>query len=386
MNLAIAIIYILIIILIILVLIQIKATKEKNNINDLMKLKNELDQSIINANNILGVKLDTVVDNNQRQVSSLNQNIDNKLDLVSQSNVKNLNLVTQSIEQKVSNHNLETMSQLKNTILSLENKLNNQSKNSELQIQEVIKQISKLDSMQGQVQGLNESIVGLNNILNDKKSRGNFGEIRLQHILEAVFGDNESLWAKQVKLSNGKLVDFMIFAPEPIGQLCIDSKFPLENYLRMENEEDNIEYKKAFKADIKKHVDDISNKYIIMDETANQAIMFIPSESIYSEIYANHEDLVTYSYKHNVWIASPTTLMAIVNILMAVIRDIKRNENSQEIQKELNKLKVEFDRFEVRWNTITKDVKKIYSDVNDVDITTNKIIKKFNDISEVELD
>lgn len=337
---------------------------------------------------MLEVKLDTVIDSSSKQVHGITQSMDNKLNIVTDTNANSLAKLSQSIDQKVSNHNLETMTQLKNTIAHLETKLNTQSEVSNNQIKEVIEHVTKLQGIQSGIEGLNDSVSNLSAILNDKKARGNFGEIRLQQIFEAVFGSNDSLWQRQYKLSNGKLVDFILFALEPIGNICVDSKFPLENYLKMLEATAENEKKistKAFKDDIKKHINDIHSKYIISGETSDQAIMFVPSESIFSEIYSSHEDLVNYSYEKKVWISSPTTLMAIVNIIYAITREVKRQENSKEIQEELRKLKVEFDRFETRWTTLMGDITKLSKDAGQVDITSTKIIKKFDNISEVEI-
>ncbi len=373
-----------IIIVILLIIVIVLLIKSNNDRLSIKKQQDNLNKEI----NQLSYTMASKIENSQYQVSGINQSIDNKLAIVTDQNTKSLNMVSQNIEQKVSNHNLETMTQLKNTIANLEEKLNNQSKDSQAQIKEVIAQISKLETVSGQINGLNDTIVNLNAILNDKKARGTFGEIRLQQILEAVFGVNQELWDRQVKLSNDKLVDFIIYAPEPIAKLCIDSKFPLENYQKMTDSDDITtinEATKLFKADIKKHINDIQSKYIIDGETANQAIMFIPSEAIYHEIYANHNDLITYSFEQKVWITSPTTLMAIVNILLGVIKDVKRSEKSQEIKQELVKLGDEFSRFEKRWQTLNKDVEKLANDTKLVDTTTSKIVKRFNEITEAEI-
>ena len=180
---------------------------------------------------------------------------------------------------------------------------------------DVLERLSKIDEAQKKIDNLSLDIISLENVLTDKKTRGIFGEVNLYNILKNVFGErNDKVYRKQYKLSNGYIADSVIFAPKPLGTIAVDSKFPLENYRIMvdkkkSDEERTIAYKK-FKSDVKKHIDDISYKYIIENETSNQAMMFIPAEAIFAEINAYHSDLIEYAYKKRVWLVSPTTLIS----------------------------------------------------------------------------
>ena len=179
----------------------------------------------------------------------------------------------------------------------------------------VLIRLSKIDEAQKQIDNLSGDIISLQSILTDKKSRGIFGEINLKHILVSVFGENnEKVYRLQYTMPNTTIADAVIFAPEPLGMVAIDSKFPLENYQMMvdknNTQAERNNYEKQFKIDVKKHIDAISNKYIIPGVTSNQAIMFLPAEAIFAEINAYHSDIVEYAYKKNVWITSPTTLIS----------------------------------------------------------------------------
>ena len=169
----------------------------------------------------------------------------------------------------------------------------------------VLERLSKIDEAQKKIDSLSTDIVSLQGILTDKKTRGIFGEVNLKHVLSSVFGEkNDNIYRLQYLMPNGTIVDSILFAPSPLGTIGIDSKFPLENYRNMVDKRLSIaereKYEKLFKADVKKHIDAISEKYIIPGVTTNQAIMFLPAEAIFAEINADHQDLIDYAYKKRV--------------------------------------------------------------------------------------
>ncbi len=255
----------------------------------------------------------------------------------------------------------------------------------------VLERLSKIDEAQKKIDSLSIDIVSLENILTDKKTRGIFGEVNLYNILENVFGDkNESLYRTQYKLSNGFIADSVIFAPEPLKTLAIDSKFPLENYRIMVSKDKSDESRnlasKQFKLDVKKHIDDISSKYIVEGETSNQAMMFIPAEAIFAEINAYHPDLVEYAYRKRVWLTSPTTLISTLTMILMIIQNIERDKNASIIRRELNKLGIEFTRFKDRFDKLSKSILTVNKDVEAFNITTDKIKKKFDSISNVQIE
>ena len=177
----------------------------------------------------------------------------------------------------------------------------------------------------------------------------------------------------------------MIFAPEPLGMIAVDSKFPLENYQRMVDKriplEDRKAFEKLFKADLKKHIEDISSKYIITNETSNQAIMFIPAEAIFAHIAAYYDDIIAYAQKKKVWITSPTTLISTLTTIQLFVLNLERDKNAEIIHKELNLLGDEFRRYKDRWDSLSKDIDKVSKDVKDIHTTTDKISNKFEKIS-----
>lgn len=254
----------------------------------------------------------------------------------------------------------------------------------------VIERLSKIDEAQKKIENLSTDIVSLQSILTDKKSRGIFGEVNLKHILSSVFGEkNDSIYRLQYTFSNHTIADSVLFAPEPLGTVAIDSKFPLENYQLMVDKNfstvEREKYEKLFKMDVKKHIDAISSKYIIPSETSDQAIMFLPAEAIFAEINAYHSDIIEYAYKKRVWITSPTTLISTLTVIQMLLKNIERDKYSNIIHQELNKLGLEFSRYKERWDKLSRSIQAVNRDAESVSITTEKISKKFASINQVEV-
>ena len=255
----------------------------------------------------------------------------------------------------------------------------------------VLERLSKIDEAQKKIENLSGDIVSLQSILTDKKSRGIFGEVNLKHILVSVFGDkNDKIYRLQYTLPNTTIADAVIFTPEPLGTVAIDSKFPLENYRMMVDkslsQSERSLYEKSFKADVKKHIDAISSKYIIPGVTSNQAIMFLPAEAIFAEINAYHNDLVEYAYKRNVWITSPTTLISSLTTIQVLLKNMERDKYAKVVHDELTKLGIEFSRYKERWDKLARSIETVNKDVDALNITSDKITKKFESISDVRLD
>ena len=253
----------------------------------------------------------------------------------------------------------------------------------------ILERLSKIDEAQKKIDSLSTEIVSLQSVLTDKKTRGIFGETNLNYILESVFGKNDKIYKTQVGLGNGYIADCVLFAPSPLGTICIDSKFPLENYRRMIDKnlstEERNNASKLFKIDVKKHIDAIKNKYIVEGVTSDEAIMFLPAEAIFAEINAYHTDLIDYSYSKKVWITSPTTLMSTLTIISMILKNMERDKYAKVIHNELNKLGIEFDRYKDRWDKLSKNIDSVSKDVKEIHTTTEKITKRFDAINSVNM-
>ncbi len=257
--------------------------------------------------------------------------------------------------------------------------------------QNVLERLSKIDEAQKKIDSLSSDIVSLQGVLTDKKTRGIFGEVNLEHILANVFGDNnKTIYQMQYSLSNGTIADCMLFAPSPLGKIAIDSKFPLENYQLMVDKNNSAstrtQAEKMFKIDMKKHIDAISSKYIIKGETSDQAIMFLPAEALFAEVNAYHNDILNYAYKKRVWITSPTTLISTLTTIEVIIKNMERDKYAKVIHNELLLLDNEFKRYKDRWDKLYRSIETVSRDVKDIHTTTDKITKRFNSINQVEID
>lgn len=254
----------------------------------------------------------------------------------------------------------------------------------------VLERLSKIDEAQKKIDSLSNDIVSLQGILTDKKARGIFGEVNLKHIMTSVFGENnDKIYRFQYSFSNNTIADCVLFAPEPLGVIAIDSKFPLENYQVMVDKNNNeltrMQAEKNFKIDMKKHIDAISEKYIIPNVTSEQAILFLPAEAIFAEVNAYHTDIINYAYKKHVWITSPTTLISTLTTIQVIIKNMERDKYAGIIHKELNLLSEEFKRYKDRWDKLSRSIETVSRDVKDIHNTTDKITKRFDSINQVEI-
>lgn len=254
---------------------------------------------------------------------------------------------------------------------------------------DVLTRLTKIDEAQKNIDDLSKDIISLQSVLTDKKTRGTFGEVNLNYILTSIFGEKRTVYDIQHKMPNSFVADAIIFAPEPLGTICIDSKFPLENYERMTDktltkvERDSAE--KLFKTDVKKHIDAIADKYIIDGVTSDEAIMFLPAEAVFAELNAYHPELLKYAYSRKVWICGPTTLMSTLSTISMILKNIERDKYTKVIHEELNKLGIEFKRYKDRWDKLSKSIDTVSNEVKDIHTTTDKISKKFDSISSVDI-
>jgi DNA recombination protein RmuC len=246
----------------------------------------------------------------------------------------------------------------------------------------VMARLATIDEAQKKIDGLTTNVVSLQELLGDKRSRGAFGEVQLEGLVRNILPPQA--FEMQYSLPNGTRADCVLKLPEPTGMVAVDSKFPLENFHRMLANEPGAD--KQFRADVKKHVDDISSKYIIPDVTSDGAVMFIPAEAVFAEIHAYHQEVVDYAMQRRVWIVSPTTLMAVLNTARAVMKDVETRKQVHIIKDELGKLGREFGRFDERMKKLADHIRQAHEDAKDVQITSEKITKRFTSIERVELE
>jgi len=248
----------------------------------------------------------------------------------------------------------------------------------------VMTRLATIDEAQKKIETLTGSVVSLQELLGDKRSRGAFGEVQLEQIVRNLLP--ETAFEFQYTFSRGVRVDCVLKLPEPTGLVAIDSKFPLENYESMFLEGADRTSAAAFKLSIRKHIDDIATKYIIPGETSDGAVMFLPAEAVFAEIHARHRDLVEYAQGKRVWMTSPTTLMAILTTAQSVIRSVETRRQIHIIQDELGKLGADFARFQSRMDNLARHIEQAKNDVDEVHVSSRKISERFAKIERVELE
>ncbi|MEM7733798.1 MAG: DNA recombination protein RmuC [Pseudomonadota bacterium] len=238
---------------------------------------------------------------------------------------------------------------------------------------ELQQRLTAIDKAQENITKLSGDVLSLQDILSNKQTRGAFGEIQLTDIVsKALPSDSYSM---QHTLSNGKRADCLIHLPNPPGPICIDSKFPLEAYEALRRATTDWEVNEAAKflrASVKKHIKDIAEKYILDGETADGALMFLPSEAVYAELHANFPELVREGFAARVWIVSPTTCMATLNTMRAILKDARMREQAGAIRTELGKLFADVERLGTRVENLDRHFNQASKDIADIKISADK--------------
>ncbi len=244
-----------------------------------------------------------------------------------------------------------------------------------------------IDEAQKNITDLSGQMVGLQDILSNKQARGAFGEVQLNDLVSSILPPNA--YEFQATMENGKRADCLIKLPNPPGSIVVDAKFPLESYHRLHAEDNDVEKRKSqsqFKADILKHVKDISEKYIINGVTAESALMFLPSEAVYAELHSHFGDVVEKSYRAKVWIVSPTTLMATLNTVRAVLKDARMREQAGIIQKHVTTLIDDVERLDDRVMALRKHFGQAEKDIDLISTSTRKITSKVDTIEKIQME
>lgn len=330
-----------------------------------------------------------------KELSEMNISVNKSIGESSKESVKDLNEFKEGLSKEII-YNFDKMNkrieeQMDNINKKVEERLNDGFKKTNETFTNIVQRLTKIDEAQKNIEKLSTDVVSLQHLLTDKKARGTFGEVQLNHILSSIFGENNSkVFGTQVTLSNGKIVDALLYLPDEMGNLAVDSKFPLENYQRMVDREIGERERelatRAFKADMKKHIDDIASKYIIPAETSDQAVLFVPAEAIFAEINAYHQELVDYAQRKRVWIASPTTLMSLLTTVQVLLRNVERDKYAKIIQEELIRLGDEFSRYQERWDKLSRNIDTVNKSVKEIHTTSTKIGKRFQEISHVQIE
>ena len=298
--------------------------------------------------------------------------------------------VQQQMQDRLAENAMRSQRSLTEMQERMKESLHGSSKQTTTSLTQLQERLAVIDKAQDNITKLSGDVLSLQDILSNKQTRGAFGEIQLREIVSKAL-PNDS-YTMQHTLSNGKRADCLIHLPNPPGPIVIDSKFPLEAYEALRKAETDHALKAAavqMKVAVKKHIADISSKYIIEGETADGALMFLPSEAVYAELHANFPELVRVGFEARVWIVSPTTCMATLNTMRAILKDARMREQAGAIRKELSFLVQDVDRLGTRVGNLDRHFSQASKDIEEIKISADKAGKRANrldnfDFEEIE--
>ena len=250
---------------------------------------------------------------------------------------------------------------------------------------ELHERLAVIDAAQKNLTDLSQQVIGLQDILSNKQARGAFGEIQLNDLVSSILPP--SAFQLQATLSNGKRVDCLLSLPNPPGHIAVDAKFPLESYRALNESKDEaviVQASRTFSADIKKHIEAIASKYIIPGETAESALMFLPSEAIFTELHTNFQNIIEHSWRRKVMIVSPTSLMAILNTVRAVLKDANMREQAGLIQVEVTNLLRDIERIDKRVENLSRHFGNVQDDIKEIQTSSKKITTRGNRMEEMQ--
>lgn len=287
--------------------------------------------------------------------------------------------VQQQMQDRLADNAMRSQRSLAEMQERMRESLHGTSKQTATSLSALHERLQAIDKAQDNITKLSGDVLSLQDILSNKQTRGAFGEIQLRDIVSKALPAES--YALQHTLSNGKRADCIIHLPNPPGPIVIDSKFPLEAYEALRVARTDAELRAAvqnMKTSVRKHIRDISEKYIIEGETADGALLFLPSEAVYAELHANFSDLVREGFDARVWIVSPTTCMATLNTMRAILKDARMREQAGAIRKELAMLVADVDRLGTRVGNLDRHFSQASKDIEDIKISAEKAGKRAN--------
>ena len=292
----------------------------------------------------------------------------------------------QNITSQLSEQSARMEQTLSNFRQQLGHSLQQQTQSTHDNLTKLSERLAVIDRANSQITELTGQVTQLHNILANKTERGAFGEVQLENLVRTVLPPNS--YAFQVTLPNQKRADCILKLPNPPGDIVIDSKFPLDAWYNLQNsetKEQQIAARRQLAISVRGHVKDIQDKYIIAGSTAESACLFLPSEAVYAELHANLPDVIDASYKARVWIVSPTTMMATLNTVRAVLRDARLREQTAIIQSEMLKLIEDVSRLDARVENLNRHFSQVQKDISEIQTSTSRISKRSYRITELEV-
>lgn len=364
------------------------ATHDNDSVKELGRLEKVIEQQENNMKNSIALSMKDVLlevkdhinknsEANNEKLERFQNNINSQMGEKFDSLNKQVDKKLSDIDKKVDDKLTQSFTKTDETMASLRERL------------------QKIDDAQKNLEGLSGEVVSLKNVLEGNQTRGRYGEFKLSAILHGVFGDTNGLYEEQFTIKEGKnggddvRADAIVYTKGPSEFICIDSKFPFANYLKMQDEKDEQEREKArkdFVNSVKKHITDIKNKYIIPPKTTSQALMFIPNDGIFAFIHHECSEVIDYAHEKDVIITSPSTLQAILATLQMLRINYERSQKVEEISKHLKRLATDFRIFSEDWGKLSNHISLAFRDRERLDGRVNYITNRFDQIKDNNLD
>ena len=332
-----------------------------------------------------------LIEQKMTDMMNTQQSLVGKVDTVSTQQVESSRQMTESFGKSQKELSQSLADRLGKVEAEMNKNLATSSKETAESLAGIKERLGTIDKAQDNIKTLSEQVVSLQHVLDDNPARGAFGEIQLADIVESMLPS--FAYQMQAPLANGKLVDCLIKLPDPPGPISVDAKFPLKAYQEMLGTDDLAERERAGKQlaiDTKKHIRDIAEKYVGQDidgsrSTAENALMFIPSEAVYGELHAHHPSVIAESHKLKVYLVSPTTLMATLTTVRAILRDVEMREQASVIQKEVGILLKDIGRLDTRVASLDRHFDQAARDIEDIKKSSTKIASRGDRIEALDL-
>ena len=304
--------------------------------------------------------------------------------------------ISEYLQKRIDSLNKQMEEKIAQLDKKVDDKLKEGFKGTSETMAQVRERLQAIDAAQKQMEGLGKEVISLKSVLEGNQSRGQYGEYQLKMVLHNVFGDTTGCYEEQYTIKKGRdgdvRADAVVFMPEPNKMICIDSKFPFQDYARLfdaETDEEKESLKRDFAAAVKKHITVIKDKYIVEQKTAPEALMFIPNDGVFAFIHHELQDVVEYAREKRVILTSPSTLPAMLVTINMVRIEVERAKNAQEISKNLAKLGKDFEMFAREWEQLSSRLDLAEKAREQLDKRVSRISSKFegikaNDPTEIE--
>ncbi len=319
------------------------------------------------------------------------QSLAGKVDTVSTQQVESSRQMTESFGKSQRELSQSLADRLGKVEAEMSKNLASSSKETAESLAGLKERLKTIDKAQDNIKALSEQVVSLQHVLDDNPARGAFGEVQLADIVESMLPS--FAYQMQAPLANGKQVDCLIKLPDPPGPISVDAKFPLKAYQEMlaaDNEADRDKAGRQLASDTKKHIRDIAEKYVAQPidgdtSTAENALMFIPSEAVYGELHAHHPSVIAESHRRKVYLVSPTTLMATLTTVRAILRDVEMQKQASVIQREVGVLLTDIGRLNTSVSSLDRHFDQAARDIEDIKRSSTKIVSRGDKIEALDL-